>query len=31
LADVADMVRKNIRIGNLTEKISSLMVGWEIE
>ena len=31
LADVADMVRKNIRIGNLTEKISSLMAGWEIE
>jgi hypothetical protein len=31
LADVADMVRKNIRIFNLTEKISSLMAGWEIE
>jgi len=31
LADVADMVRKNIIIGNLTEKISSLMAGWEIE
>lgn len=31
LADVADMVRKNIRINNLTERISALLVGWEVE
>lgn len=31
LADVADMVRKNIRISALTDKISALLVGWEVE
>lgn len=31
LADVADMVRKNIKIANLNDKISSLLVGWEVE
>ena len=31
LADVAQMVVKNIRIANLTEKINNLMAGWEIE
>jgi hypothetical protein len=31
LADVADMIRKNIKINNLTEKINSLLVGWEVE
>jgi hypothetical protein len=25
------MVRKNIRIANLNDKISTLMVGWEVE
>ena len=25
------MVRKNIRIGNLNDKISALLVGWEVE
>jgi hypothetical protein len=25
------MVRKNIRIANLTEKITTLLVGWEVE
>ena len=25
------MVRKNIRINNLTDKISGLLVGWEVE
>jgi hypothetical protein len=28
---VADMVRKNIRITNLNDKISALLVGWEVE
>lgn len=31
LADVGDMVRKNIRIANLTDKITGLLAGWEVE
>lgn len=28
LADVADMVRKNIRIANLSDRMAALLVGW---
>ena len=31
LADVADMVRKNIRVANLSEKIGTALGAWEVE
>ena len=31
LADVADMVRKNIKIAKMTERITNALGGWEVE
>lgn len=31
IADVGDMIRKNIKINNITEKINTALEGWEIE
>lgn len=31
LADVADMIRKNIRIANLSDRINNALEGWEVD
>lgn len=31
LADVADMLRKNIRVAGIEEKLNNLLAGWEVD
>lgn len=31
MIDAVEMIRKNVRIGNLIEKINGLLAGWEVD